>query len=299
MSVDVTIDDLLDQFGWDVAGDATVEGAAQRIPIKVESGEDALLYLYADEQTALRAGAAHDKAGEQLFAVPERLASGPRWLVVQHPLGQPLVDVIDTLQSSAKLAVLESLGQVLRKLHQLPCDPFCGDIAPEDGGAERWLTFSGYVAHHLEWFSENMRRRSFSDSDAEALTTAIGDLRHELSAFHPRNPACLCHGKLATEHIWVDDACREVVGLTGFECAAQAPREADIAYLLWITNIGEDERYVRAFYQGYGAARTMDVQRRERFYRRLVAFQALFDGKGTVTASVERLIALTSSSALL
>ena len=289
-------DDLIAQYGWDVRGDATREGSADRVPITVESGAEALLYVYPNELIANRVTAAHRMVGAQLFAIPDRLASGPGWLVVQQPPGRPWRDVV-TMNGEGARVVIESLGQVLRKLHQVPCEPFCGDVADEAVGAERWLTFSGYVAHHLEWFNENMRRREFDEPDIEALSSAIADLRHELSAFHPRNPACLCHGRLDFEHIWVDEAGREVVGITGFECAAQVPREADIAFLLWIVGIG-DERMIRAFYQGYGAARTMDVQRRERFYRRLVAFQALFGAKGEVAASPERLIALTSSRAL-
>lgn len=291
------LQDLVDQFGWSVRGDAAAEGAGMRLPIAVESGEPALLYHFADEQTALRVAVAHKTAGELLFAVPECLASGPNWVVVQQPPGRLVADVIPEFEGDQARPVLESLGKVLRKLHQLPCEPFCGDLV-DDGGDGRWLTFSGYVAHHLEWFNENMRRRSFTEPNTEALTTAIGDLRHELSAFHPRNPPSLSHGRLGLEHVWLDESGREVVGLTGFEHAAQIPREADIAYLLWIAGIGSDDLLVRAFYAGYGAARTMDVQRRERFYRRLVALQALFGGKGEVPASTDRLIALTSPSAL-
>lgn len=293
-----TPQDLIDQFGWDVRGDATTEGGAARVPVRTEAADDALLYVYEDEHIALRAGTAHTRAGEQLFAVPERLASGPGWLLVRQPPGRPLMEVLPEFEGHRAMVVLEHLGQVLRKLHQLPCEPFCGDIADPEAGGERWLTFSGYVAHQLEWFSENLRRRTFSDHDVEFLGTAIADLRHELSAFHPRNPACLCHGKLDLSHVWLDEGGREVVGLTGFEFAAQTPREADLAYLLWVGGVGRDDRLARALYDGYGAARTMDVQRRERFYRRLVAFQALFEAKGEVSATTEHLIALTSSQAL-
>lgn len=292
----MTAQDLIAQHSWTSRGASTLEGSGKRTPVTTEAGKDALLYTYETELTAARCAAAHRTAGEQMFAIPELLESGPGWLLVEQPEGTPMTE-LGALQGERARPIVESIGSMLRKLHQIPVAPFCGDIADELDGGERWLTFSGYVAHHLEWFNEHLRKRDFEEPDAEALNAATADLRHELSAFHPRNPACLCHGRLAFEHIWVDEAGREVVGLTGFECAAQIPREADIAHLLWIAGVGEDQ-LIRSFYEGYGAARTMDVQRRERFYRRLVAFQALFEGKGPITMSQERLIALTSPRAL-
>jgi len=101
------------------------------------------------------------------------------------------------------------------------------------------------------------------------------------------------HGDVRAEHVWVDPDSREVLALTGFEHACFLPREADIAFLLWIDGIGRDDALTRAFYKGYGAARTMDVQRRERFYRRLVAFQALFGMKGEVALDEAELVGLT------
>ena len=103
------------------------------------------------------------------------------------------------------------------------------------------------------------------ESQRHHLLESLGDLRHELSAFHPRYPATICHGAVGLSRIWINDRA-EVVGLTGFDQAAFLPAETDLASFLWFEGLAMDEALVQAFYRGYGAARTMDVQRRERFY---------------------------------
>lgn len=303
MTDETDADDLLAFHGWERLHDTVAEGCATRTEVKCETGDVALLYVWSDESAARRASMAHEIAGQELFAVPERLDSGPGWLLVRKPDGVPLATLLpdgDTTRltelGDRARELITGLGNVVRKLHEIPGDPACGDLLDDDPDKhQRWLTFSGYVAHELEWLGEHLRRRSWSEEVLSRLTTSIADVRHELSAFHPRNPSCICHGRLSLQHVWVDDAGREIVGLTGFEGAALLPREADVAFLLWLDGIGADEQLARAFYRGYGAARTMDVQRRERFYRRLVSFQALFGAKGEVHVSEERLIELTSS----
>jgi aminoglycoside phosphotransferase (APT) family kinase protein len=279
------------------------EGNAHRVTVELSHGERALLYVWQDEVFARRAAEVHRIVGAQIFAVPERIDQGPRWVLVEHPDGVPATEAVgtgdwDALSIPRAREIASDMGRVIRKLHAVPTESHCGDVLGDAEGAEgRFLTFSGYVANQLERFAENLRTQSFSEKQMQRLQTSIADLRHELSAFHPRNPAGYCHGKLQLNNFWLDEAGREIVGITGFDYAAFLPREADLAYLLWIGGLGSNEAVANAFYHGYGAARTMDVQRRERFYRRLVAFQALFGQKGDVGVDAARLIELTSTSA--
>lgn len=304
MSELLDITDLVALHQWEQRSEAVVEGSATRAEVLLETGDEALLYRWSDETTAARAALVHDFAGAELFAVPQALHSGPGWVVVTRPDGVPASEVFGadaTLGGlgSAATELAGSLGNALRKLHNLPTPGSCGDVLEEvpDKSQCRWLTFSGWVANRLEFFVENLRTQQFTDGTVAELSTSIADMRHELSAFHPRTPPSTVHAKPSLAHVWVDKSGREVVAITGFEHASFLPRESDIAYLLWIEGLGADERAAKAFYQGYGAARTMDVQRRERFYRRLVSFEALSGMKGAVPRTAEELIALTSSQA--
>ena len=293
--------ELADLHGLELEGEATSEGDARRVAAVTETGDAALLYVWEEELLASRAAEVHRTVGAQLFAVPEHIASGPGWLLVRRPDGVAATEFFEdalgrefALTNERGIALAESLGNVLRKMHSLPTIAACGDFLEDAGeGPSRWLAFSGWVAHHLEWFSEDLRRRDFADETVEQLSKSIADMRHELSSFHPRTPPSVVHGKVSFRHVWVDRSGREIVGLTGFDRASYLPREADIAYLLWIEGFGAHDRLTRAFYQGYGAARTMDVQRRERFYRRLVAFEALFGFLGEVQRTPRELIELT------
>lgn len=288
--------------GWELVEDAVATRDGHRAHIHLETGEPGLLLTWHDEDFAARAAWVHARAGSELFVIPDLLRSGPGWIVVEPPPGEPASDHIDVEAgfdglASARFEVAASLGHALRKLHNLPPPAGCGDVLDDTtGGAQtRWLTFSGWVAHQLERVAESLRTRGYDDDTVKSLLTSISDLRHELSAFHPRTPPGIVHGRIGIADLWLDAAGREVVALTGFGRARLVPREADIAYLLWIEDLGTDEKLARAFYGGYGAARTMDVQRRERFYRRLVAFEALAGMLGDVPRSRDELVTLTGA----
>jgi aminoglycoside phosphotransferase (APT) family kinase protein len=297
------IESVVALHGWETTAEPSREGNAERVSVTLPDGQPALLYAWADEAGARRAAKVHEVVGAEIFAVPDCIDHGPRWVLVEHPEGAPAPDAlgvtsVEQLDLPRAREVASEVGEVLRKVHTVPSEKYCGDVLGDEPlSAGKFLTFSGYVAHQLERFAENLRVQSFSEPEMERLQKSIADLRHELSAFHPRNPSGYCHGRPALEHVWLDQTGRSVVGLTGFDYAALLPREADLAYILWIGNFGRREAVARAFYDGYGAARTMDVQRRERFYRRLVAFQALFGQKGDVGVDAARLIELTTASA--
>lgn len=289
-----SIEDLCDQFGWSPCGAVNQEGRAQRLAIRVESGDEALLYRWDSDRACARATWCHSKGvGPELFIVPECLESGVNWMVVEAIHGIPLVDFIGSRTHEVALSplLLQDLGENIRKLHSLESEAVFGDVLQES--ESRWLTFNGYVAAHFEAYSEDVRKLDFTDATIRQVAERIGEMRHELSSFHPRSPSSLVHGRLAFEHIWVDEHGREVVGFTGFDNAAYLPAEIDLAWILWMEGLGETQSLLRSLFRGYGAARTMDVQRRERFYRRLRAFQALFGAIECDTKTQEDLVHLT------
>lgn len=281
-----------------------LEGSARRHRLARRDGAGrALLYLWDSPRHAARAAHAlgHEDFGEQLFAVPSLLEADVEqgWCLLECPEhGEPLSEllarhgarVLHELAIPMASSIAESLGVSLRKLHSLsPGDERVGEMLEPPHAAElgasqssgRFHTFNGWVAARLERFTEDLNHVAYLDPDQRLRCLEyLGDLRHELSAFHPRHPAVFSHGAPAIEHLWVSDASGhpEVVALTGFERAIFLPAEADVAYLNWLGGLAScDDIVTRAFYRGYGAAHTMDVQRRERFYRRLAAFQVLLD----------------------
>ena len=283
------LDAVLEAQGFGTDGPPRPEGAALRVRVDLEEGARGLLYVWRHALFAQRAVWAHRPGrAAHLFAVPGLIEAGKKWCLVADIDGVPMneyladrgVDTLGELGSERARALVDSAGELARKLHEVEVPAAYGDVveeADEDqpGYLRRWHTFNGYCAWRLEDFSERMRQADLDEKVRSRILNSIGDLRAELSSFHPRHPASLNHGSFGSEHLWVDQAGREVVGLTGFERARLLPAEADLGRFLWLEGVAEDEALVRAVYRGYGAARTMDLQRRERFYRRLAALEAL------------------------
>ncbi len=290
------VENLGSQYGWTLEGELVREADTTRANIVREDGRPAMLYVFDDELSASRAAHAHSiEFGAQLFAVPERIESGPGWVLVEPIEGVNLAEHISSeiteLPARQADAVVAGVARLLSKLHSIEFERY-GDILPDAEGSS-FLTFNGWAAHHLEAFAEAIRSEGFDDEVVGQLSEAIADLRHELAAYHPRSPAGLAHGRPHAEHIWIAPESFEVVGVTGLHHLASLPRELDIASFLWIVGVGRSDDLVRRFYQSYGAARTMDVQRRERFFRRLAAFLALSGVRGPSPLSPLELVELT------
>lgn len=290
--------------GFELRDEPVLEGEAWRAAIARQAQSGGLLYVWEDSVLARRAARAHRaQHAAHLFAVPELLESGESWCLVEEIDGRTLsahlssrgAAALPDLGLEAARILVKGIGELTRKLHEIEVSREFGDILQEvDGAGGRWQTFSGYCAARLEHVSEALRRPDLDEETRSRLLTSIGDLRTELSAFHPRHAPSLTHQRLAPAHIWVDESGREVVGLTGFAHARLMPAEADLARLLWLEGIADDDALVRSFYEGYGAARTMDLQRRERFYRRLAAFEALIEPPERRKLSWGELVELTS-----
>ena len=225
--------------------------------------------------------------GEQLFVVPDLIAhwEDEHAVLVEDPGGQLGTD--DPWEGPFATQYAEQLGEALRKLHSLSvADRTFGDV--REGGA-RWSTFNGFAASRLESHLASVNHsESLEPGEREELLRTLDDLRHELSAFHPRYPAVWCHGSPGQGRMLVDGA--RMTGLVGFESASFLPGEWDLACVLYLDGLVAHDALVRAFYRGYGAARTMDMQRRERFFRRLVSLEAMFGGIPSRRANAELIV---------
>ncbi len=282
MSVErLSASDIANQNKFELSGDVVTDGLADRANVCLDDGRDGLLFVWDDEVLADRAAWLHSPERAQLFVVPELLLRGPHWCVLEGIDGVRVADILaedpEWIETAQGMGIIRQLGQTLRKIHSGNAAEHFGDVL-EDG--ETWMTFNGYVAAHLEVFAEKARTIGLDDDIVHGLLGAIGQARHELASFHPRGPSCLVHGMPSFDHVWVNEESTSLVGLTGFEHAALLPAELDIAWAMWIGGIAKDDLMIRALYRGYGAARTMDVQRRERFYRRFVGLLSLFGAVG-------------------
>jgi hypothetical protein len=273
------LDAFLDALGAEPVNAPWRAGHAWQTRVRLaQRPEPALLTVWDEPERAQRALAAcAPTLAGQLFAVPEIIEHGPGWRLSHDIAGQPLERLL-AAHNAASIAQLpraaqlvEGVGRVLRKLHSnAPAGAPFGPL-----GDEGWQTFSGYVAARLESHAAALNHIALAEHVRVSLLESLGDLRHELSAFYPRLPATLVHGAISAPFLWVDETGSEIIGLTGFGHAASLPAQYDLSFFLWMEAIAEEDALVRAFYRGYGAARTMDLQRRERFFRRLCAFEVL------------------------
>lgn len=269
-------------------GEPEREGTGERLVVDAGKGGRALLYRWGSCGAKRVVRAHRDDLAGQLFAAPQLLTADPRagWTLHTHPRGVPLTHwlrqhghaSIAQLDPARHRMLFESMGVLARKLHSLKAPGIFGEIPAHDDPspthhARIWNTFNGWVANALNEYASALDEHG--GTGRLQLKESLGDLRHELSAFHPRHPAVLTHGAFGPEHMWVDEKGLEVVALTGFDMARFLPAEADLANMLFLEDLMASELGVKFFYQGYGAARTMDVQRRERFYRRLFTFEVL------------------------
>lgn len=291
---------------WQPIEEPSVEGRGVRVRVQLDDEQrTALLYVWSDSHLADRVAWAHHGARAAiLFAVPELLDAGSTWCLLDDIEGMPLAAYLNEVGASTVAALdderahglAREAGELARKLHEIEVPHEFGDVldADRDGNLGRWKTFNGYFAHRLEHFAVQIRHRDFDEDVRSHLLATIGELRAELAAFHPRHAPSLNHGAFGPQHFWVDTSGRVITGLTGFEQARLLPPEADLARLLWLDGLALDDGLVRAFYAGYGAARTMDLQRRERFYRRVAALEALVESAGRRRLTEAALVALTS-----
>lgn len=284
-----------EQHGFSEIGDPEHEGSALRYSVK-RNDTECLLYHFEDTSLCNRAKFVLNHLSPHLFAIPEILEEDEHWFLIEK-VGQNAKTFFDAKHSSQERLHIKyalEMGQFLRKLHNCPAPIRFGDPV-SDSRDHSWLTFNGYVASKLERFLEEVRKQSFTDESVGKVKNAIADLRNQLASFHPRTPPTWNHRRPSAEHVRINPETAEIVAITGFEYSVLLPPELDIAYFLYIDDIGFDEASILALYKGYGSARTMDVQRRERFYRRLAALDAIMKDSGPTSLGSEDLFQIISS----
>lgn len=283
-------------YGFSEVGVQEAEGSALRYRVKRDS-KDYLLYYFEDENLCQRAKFFCKQLSPLLFVIPEIQDEDTHWFLIDA-VGMNAKTFFDdehhTAENRLHIKYALEMGRFLRKLHNCPAPVRFGDPISESRD-HSWLTFNGYVASKLERFLEEVRKQSFTDEAVGTVKNAIADLRNQLASFHPRTPPTWNHRRPSAEHVWFHPETAEIVAITGFEYSVFLPPELDIAYFLYIDDIGFDEALIHALYKGYGSARTMDVQRRERFYRRLAALDAIMKDSGPTSLGTEDLFQIISS----
>lgn len=290
-------DSACTQLGAKPIQDPTREGSAFRLA--VSQGEQTLqIYGFEDSSLFEVAKASHEVLSHHLFAIPELVDHGVDWFAIDCGQSKPVSEVLtmrghETLGDLGRSGhtIAHAIGTVLAKLHNVPVIAKFGDPTERED-VKRFLTFSGYVASRLERYHDAVRRRAYSEARVQDLSKAIADLRQELASFHPRTPTSWIHGNPGVESFWVHPETFELTAMTGWEHSCLLPREADITSLLFLDDWVESDGAVKSLYHGYGAARTMDVQRRERFYRRFFALGALTGHLGNGRLDEDRLFEL-------
>ncbi len=284
-----------EKHGFTDVGTPEKEGSASRYRVK-KDGSDYLLYYFEDKTRCFRAKFFCEQLSSVLFVIPKIIEEGEDWFLIEI-YGENAKSFFDSQADGERLfhtKYAQEMGRFLSKLHNCPAPIRFGDPT-SDSRDRSWLTFNGYVAAKLERFLEEVRKQSFSDESVGIVRNAIAELRDQLASFHPRTPPTWNHRRPSAEHVWINPETSEIVTITGFEYSVFLPPELDMAYFLYIDDVDFDEASIHAFYKGYGSARTMDVQRRERFYRRLAALDAIMKDSGPTSLGTKELFQIISS----
>ncbi|RVU42657.1 hypothetical protein EA187_15835 [Lujinxingia sediminis] len=195
--------------------------------------------------------------------------SAARWSP-SHP-GLPLSSVSEL---SSRLTIMRALGQALRHLHNHPCpDGFGVPTRLHLAGTSYFQTFNAALAAHLD---EMARCLEHVDDDTERVrfTESFAWLRQSLSSFHPRTRSVWTITNVTPGRILVEPEQGRISAFLDLSQAALRPPESDLAIALSPTLAGNSPATERAFWAGYGAAPTMDLRRRLRFFTRLAHLEA-------------------------
>ena len=169
-------------------------------------------------------------------------------------------------------SLFESLGRWLRNLHDVPAPSGFGDIGQENS----FHTFNAFMAENFRILGIRLRALD-SDVVRDQSVQVLAALRNELSAFHPHGRSAWTVGRLTPSRIAVSTEQFRVAGVLDFGAAALRPPEYDIASLRIHRIFGEHLAAERAFWSGYGAARTCDLKRRITYFERLIELEHLLD----------------------
>ncbi|RAL22757.1 hypothetical protein DL240_07610 [Lujinxingia litoralis] len=171
-------------------------------------------------------------------------------------------------------ALMRSLGQALRQLHNHPCPDGFG--VPERlhlPQTSYFQTFNAAMAAHLDRLAGRLDAVHAPEAHAR-FTERFAWLRQSLSAFHPRTRSVWTLGQLSPGRILVSADHNRIVAFLDFSHCALRPPEHDLAHALRPELATASPRTERAFWSGYGAAPTMDLRRRVHFFSTLAQLEA-------------------------
>lgn len=157
----------------------------------------------------------------------------------------------------------ESLGTWLRALHDQP--------APEGFGAyfggERFQTFNALMAHDLQRFGHQIHALQ-DDAARDQALELLSDLRCGLNAFHPHGRSVWTLSYLSANRLAIHPVSAQIEGIVDLSGLATRPPEFDLGALTFyglLENDGHDEQ---AFWKGYRAVLTRDLERRIHYFQR-------------------------------
>ena len=198
------------------------------------------------------------------------------WTLHDQPEGKPLGQVlgerglgsIEALGDSMSATLLQSLGRRMAEVHAQALPAHCVGELPRAYQTPPTRTLHSHLSR---WLGQE------EEAQQEALRLGAMALRHELRAFHPATTCVLTHGALSVWSVWVWEETMEVSALCGWGEARVLPRAAEFAHLVGIDQVFGTlgQRALRQLYGSYGMARTMDMERKERFFWRVLALEML------------------------
>lgn len=236
----------------------------------------------------LRAG------GDAPELLPEVLASDASetrgWALVRIASGRPAAAAWDVASPDERVRLARQIGALVGEVQGRVASKRYGEVEASEGGT--FLTWSAKLNALLTRHRAQAELLPAGDR-RDVIELGLEHLERQLRVFHPRADATLVTRALTLDHVWVNEAggVLDCVGWLAMDEAVLAPGEYDFAYLFWLDRFEGDARLIGAFYQGYGMARTMDVRRRERVYRTLVALDVLLGSRWVapeVKAQVEQ-----------
>lgn len=163
-------------------------------------------------------------------------------------------------------SLFESLGAYLRTLHDHPSPEGFG---PPDTSKFRH-TFNAYMTAEFESIH---RRLQSADDPAfrDQAIDALASLRRELSAFHPHGKSAWTVGRATPRRLAISRNPTRLQACVDFGAVALRPPEFDLATLRIDDLLSGDPSLAdRAFWKGYRAALTRDLDRRIAYFERLI-----------------------------
>jgi len=180
------------------------------------------------------------------------------WILCTRLVGQPLIDVLDTLDQWELESLGYEMGRYLEHLHRIPLDTFGEFLMPNQAG---WYDEKQYTLHQIDQYLEsNAVQQGFPMRTIDTIHDIFGQTSHLV-----HKKACLVHGAFGPQNVIVEQgiAGYHVSGFVDFKYAIGSRPELDMAPLF---NCYFDRlpTFEKGFLDGYTEAGQLDAQVWER-----------------------------------